>query len=357
MDHDRRTLAIGAVAALVVLIVIIAVVMSGGDDAAEPTTTSADAAVPGGTTASTVTPIALDLDALSDLDGTYVGQWDSESFGGGRASIAHDVDPTAETVAVDFGLDGQLLEALITQLAPTDGAVNVMGGVSAVFSDTGVASGTGTLVGDYTMTLSSDGDVAMTADDVPGPHVDDIEVAGTLEPECFVLEYRITFEGTDTVFEGSIELCRTEDGGIFIDDGGTAAPTRTLAEYTVEVLDQSAVDAVSGVGEASASVTFDCADGRCDGSVSIGQIAYPDGTRQRGGFREFTYDEDAGTYSFDETQAGACEQERWYGTITPTDFDDRGPTGFTLAGGHDGSGGCEYQLVYEMTATRISVSP
>ena len=91
--------------------------------------------------------------------------------------------------------------------------------------------------------------------------------------------------------------------------------------------------------------------------MSIGQIAYPDGTRQRGGFREFTYDEDAGTYSFDETQAGACEQERWYGTITPTDFDDRGPTGFTLAGGHDGSGGCEYQLVYEMTATRISVSP
>jgi len=81
---------------------------------------------------------------------------------------------------------------------------------------------------------------------------------------------------------------------------------------------------------------------RCPGAGAIG---------------EFTYDAGSETYSFDETEAGACAQERSYGVITPTDFDDREPTGFTLSGGHGGSGGCDYQLVYEMTGTRVSVAP
>ncbi len=359
MDRKQRTIFLAIGAALLALIVIVVLINSGGTDTAIPTTTASTVtgAASSTTTGPTATTTPLDFSGLSDLSGVYVGQWDSATFGGGGASIAIDVNVPTGTIGVEFGLEGQLLETLITQIAPTDGAVNVMGGVDAVFTESGTASGTGTIVGDYEMTLSSSGEVVMTAGDVPGPHVDEIEVGGTLEPDCFTLDYRITFEGTDTVFEGSIELCRTEDGGIIIDDDGTAVPTQTFAEYNLQVLDQSAVDAVGGVGMATASLIFECADGRCDGSIAIGQITYPDGTAQRGGFREFTYDSDAGTYVFDETLAGSCERERWYGTITPTGFDDRGPTAFRFSGGHDGSGGCDYQLVYEISATRVSVSP
>jgi hypothetical protein len=227
-----------------------------------------------------------------------------------------------------------------------------MGDVDATFTETGTATGSSAVVGPYTMTLGNGGEMSLIADDVSGPHVATVELKGTLEPECFMLDYRITFDGTDTVLEGTIELCRLEDGGV-----APPSATSTTATYTVEVLDQSAQDPVPGTGVTTATLIFECGDGRCGGSIGINQITYPDGTGQRGGFRDFTYDAASETYSFDETMPDACEQERWYGTISPTEFDDRGPIGFTLAGGHDASGNCGFQLVYEMTAVRDSVSP
>lgn len=361
MDTDRtRTLIVAGVVA-VALIVVVAVLASQGDEtAASPPglSTTAGPALSASTAPSTSAVSAgFQIENLAEFDGSYTGKWDTESFGSGNAAMDIDFDPDAETLAVTFDLQGQLLESLITELAPTDGNVDVMGGVDAVFSESGTATGTGTLIGEYTMSVTNEGEVALNAPDVPGPHVDDIEVSGELEPDCFTLNYRIALEGTDIVLEGSIELCRTADGGIITDDGGTVVPSQTIAEYSVEVLDLSAVDPIPGTGLATGSLVFECADGRCSGSFGVGQIGYPDGSAQRGGFREFVYDPASETYSFDETFAGACEQERWYGVITPTGFDDRGPTGWIFEGGHDGSGNCGYELVYEMTGTRVSVAP
>lgn len=117
------------------------------------------------------------------MQGSYTGTWNNTTFGSsGSASLSEGVVTSTSTVLVQLTLTGNVFGG--SSPAPT-----VLAGT---YTSTGfTASGTSSLFGPMTMSVSATGTWTVTANSVPGGTVTSFSLTGTARPEGFSGNYTV----------------------------------------------------------------------------------------------------------------------------------------------------------------------
>jgi hypothetical protein len=124
--------------------------------------------------------------SFDEFNQAYSGPWRNTTFNStGTATLTLALNPAASLVAINLTMTGNVFGAP----APA-GAVTLVG----TYNENGfTATGTSTLFGPTTLTVGSDGNWTLTANNVPTGNVATVRITGTAYPDRITGAYTVTF--------------------------------------------------------------------------------------------------------------------------------------------------------------------
>lgn len=134
------------------------------------------------------------------MDGAWSGDWENTTFSStGAASLTLDVDTEAATVDASLDLDGNVFGGLDPDPLEFDGTYDE-GGMEI--------TATTVLFGDFTLTISADGDVSGGGTPEASTSVWGLSFDGTATESSIDLDYTILDEADATYAEGTITFTK-----------------------------------------------------------------------------------------------------------------------------------------------------